>query len=109
MVSKFLFLKKNINYIEVIQKTCYLHIKNKEELIEIRQTLHTIKSKLTLPIFIQPHRSYIVNMNYIASIQSNQIHLIDGVQIPLSRNTKETCLQQYEDFLLKQTLEARFK
>lgn len=99
-------LQEHIMYIEIIQKTCYINTTDQTTALQTKQTLSNLNDQLTLPIFMQPHRSYIVNMNYIDSISPNQIMLTNGTAIPVSRNIKEICIHTYEAFLLKRTMEV---
>ena len=94
--------QKDIFYIEVYGKICNIHYKNSEGCftnIETRISLNSICDELVLPIFIKPHRSFIVNMNYISKIENNFVYLIDDTAIPISRNEKKMVIQTYEDFL----------
>ena len=50
----------------------------------VRGKISQIKEELP-PNFIQSHRSYIINSNYIKQINGNHITLIDKTEIPLSR------------------------
>jgi preprotein translocase subunit SecG len=54
----------------------------------VRGKLSQIKEELP-PNFIQCHRSYIVNSNFIKQVNSNYILLINKEQIPLSRSYKD--------------------
>lgn len=99
-------LQKHIIYIEIIQKTCYIYTSDQTTALQTKQTLSNLSDELTLPFFMQPHRSYIVNMNYIDSISPHQIILTNATTIPVSRNVKEICINEYEAFLLKRTTEV---
>ena len=52
-----------------------------------------IEEKLPGNIFIRVHRSYIVSLKYIHSVQRNRI-LIDGVRIPIGQNYKDEFLKK---------------
>jgi DNA-binding LytR/AlgR family response regulator len=59
-------------------------------------TLSTLKGMMeTLPKdnFIQPHKSYLVNMNAIKSIEGNILN-IDKYQVPVSRYLKEEVMER---------------
>lgn len=53
----------------------------------VRGKLNQIKEELP-PNFIQSHRSYIINSNFIKQINNNHIILLDKTEIPLSRSHK---------------------
>ncbi|WP_457617611.1 LytR/AlgR family response regulator transcription factor [Lutibacter sp.] len=52
-----------------------------------------IEEKLPKNIFIRVHRSYIVSLKYIHSVQRNRI-LIDGVRIPIGQNYRDKFLKK---------------
>ncbi|WP_456378717.1 LytR/AlgR family response regulator transcription factor [Lutibacter sp.] len=52
-----------------------------------------IEEKLPDTAFVRVHRSYIVSLKYIHSVQRNRI-LIDGVRIPIGQNFKENFLKK---------------
>lgn len=52
-----------------------------------------IEEKLPKDLFIRVHRSYIVSLKYINSVQRNRI-LIDGVRIPVGQNYKDEFLKK---------------
>jgi len=52
-----------------------------------------IEEKLPNNEFIRVHRSYIVSLKYINSIQRNRI-LIDGIRIPIGQNYKDEFLKR---------------
>lgn len=54
----------------------------------IRGKISEIKKDLP-PNFIQTHRSYIVNFNYIKNVSSNFIVMSNKVEIPISRSKKK--------------------
>jgi DNA-binding LytR/AlgR family response regulator len=52
-----------------------------------------IEEKLPSDVFIRVHRSYIVSLKYINSVQRNRI-LIDGVRIPIGQNYKDEFIRR---------------
>lgn len=82
-LTKILF--KKIKYIEVIQKRLYFHI-NDGTTIETIGTISSVEETLlTDPRFLKPHRSYIVNMDYIDTIHSKEICMLDQAKIPVPK------------------------
>lgn len=51
-----------------------------------RKTLKEIEKELTAVSFYKPHRSYIVNLDYVSDFDSRSITMETGEMIPLSRN-----------------------
>ena len=52
-----------------------------------------IEEKLPEDLFIRVHRSYIISLKHINSVQRNRI-LIDGVRIPIGQNYKDEFLKK---------------
>lgn len=52
-----------------------------------------IEKKLPENLFIRVHRSYIVSLKYINSVQRNRI-IIDGIRIPIGQNYKDEFIKK---------------
>lgn len=78
-ISELMYIKSDDHYLKIFTQ------EGKDRLV--RGKLSQIKEELP-PNFIQCHRSYIVNRNFIKQINSNSIILINKEQIPLSRSYK---------------------
>lgn len=57
-------------------------------------TLKSLQEKLPSKQFIQPHKSYLVNLNAICSIEGNMLHLEGKYQIPISKYLKEEVMEK---------------
>lgn len=95
-ISK-IFLSK-LQYIEVIGRTICLHLKS-GEVLESFGTMVNFEAQL-LPDkrFAKPHRSYIVNMDYIKNFSPEGITTTTGAFIPISRNIYKEVKQVYIDY-----------
>jgi|GEM_PF-5460751 len=72
------YIKSDRNYVEFYtEEKKYLD----------RSTLFEISEALP-PNFLQVHRSYIINRNFITSISGNSIWLTNNIEIPFSRSYK---------------------
>lgn len=95
-ISK-IFLNE-IEYVEVIGHTIcfYLRnggvVKNYGTMIEVEGELLTDKR------FVKPHRSYIVNMDWVKSLLSEGITTAKGAHIPVSRNMYKEVKKAYIDY-----------
>ncbi|MGB0879039.1 MAG: LytR/AlgR family response regulator transcription factor [Polaribacter sp.] len=78
-ISELMYIQSDDHYLKVFTQ----HGKNHF----VRGKLSQIKEELP-PNFIQCHRSYIVNSNFIKQIHANSIVLINKEEIPLSRSYK---------------------
>src|SRR5687767_12350395 len=57
-------------------------------------TLKSLQEKLPPSQFIQPHKSYLVNMQCIQSIEGNMLHVAGKYQIPISKYQKEEIMEK---------------
>lgn len=85
-------------YVEVINKITFFYLQS-GDILQSSVPLSTIEQDLLCDDrFIKPHRSYIINMNYIKSISSCGITMISGNFIPVSRNVYPSIKQAYLKF-----------
>ena len=93
---------KDILYIEVINNRLLYHLKDQHiitvagKINELEQILHDYAQ------FAKPHRSFLVNIDYVEKLASNELHLSGGDTIPLSRNCCATFRQKYLAYYLDQ-------
>jgi tetratricopeptide (TPR) repeat protein len=78
-LKELIYIKSEDHYLE-------FHTLAKKEFL--RGTISEILSQLP-PNFEQTHRSFIINKNYIISMNSNDIILKNDIEIPLTRKFKE--------------------
>lgn len=100
VVQDYLFVKTSLKlekirfndmrFIEGVEN--YVAIYTREEKIITHTTLRTILQKLPPERFVQVHKSYLVNIDKIDSIEGNLLG-IGKNKIPLSRTYKETALE----------------
>lgn len=82
--SDILYIKSDRVYIEIIQK-------GQKKLI-VRGNLNEYINKLPITFF-RIHRSYIVNLDYLETVNGNRI-ILAGTDIPVGQNQKEELLSQ---------------
>lgn len=71
----------------------YIEIKTVNEVHRVHSTLKKIKEKLPDSLFMQIHRSYIINFTKIIDIQDNSV-LIERSVIPISRSQRPYLMQR---------------
>lgn len=71
----------------------YIEITTSEEKYRVHSTLKKIKEKLPESLFMQIHRSYIINFTKIIDIQDNSV-LIERSVIPISRSQRPNLMQR---------------
>lgn len=77
----------DILFVEGMENYVIIHTANSKEVV--RNTLKKIAELLPAGVFLQVHRSYIININKIDSIEGNMIN-IDNTRIPISKNYRDT-------------------
>lgn len=87
---------RNIEYIESRGQMCIIHCTCRHQYGFYRR-LHEIEKVLDRR-FVRCHRSYIVNMDYIANIASD-IKMISGDIVSISQNRKREIEQIYQEYL----------
>lgn len=92
--SKAVLDTERIKYIQSDDHYLEFHIKEKERPEIDRNNLSTV-IKVLPPHFIQIHRSTIVNLDYVQSINNTLITLSDGTELNVSRSYKK----KVEDYL----------
>ncbi len=71
----------------------YIEITTTSTLYRVHSTLKKIKEKLPDSLFMQIHRSYIINFTKIIDIQDNSV-LIERSVIPISRSQRPNLMQR---------------
>lgn len=71
----------------------YIEIKTVQTTHRVHSTLKKIKEKLPESLFMQIHRSYIINFTKIIDIQDNSV-LIERSVIPISRSQRPNLMQR---------------
>lgn len=85
-------------YVDVIGRTTFFHQTN-EIVIESISTLSKIEAiLLTYKRFIKPHRSYIVNLDYIKNLSPDGFMMTNNQLIPISRNVFKEVKQAYINY-----------
>lgn len=80
-------LLKDIALVEAYDKYCYIYTKEKKHLLNSQ--LKTLIQQLPKEIFLQVHRSYLINLDAVEKIRPQQNCLeIAGKQVPVSKSFK---------------------
>lgn len=82
---------QDIIYLEADANYTQVHSKDKK--FVIRSTLKELEGKLDPNRFVRVHKSFLINLSEIDSIQAESVH-ISGKEIPISRNQYSWLLQQ---------------
>lgn len=83
---------EDIRYIQGLKDYLKIHTHESKPILTL-MSFKSIESKLPTSNFLRVHRSFIVNVNSIDSIQRSKI-VIDGIRIPLGDSYKEAFLKR---------------
>lgn len=89
---------KDIKYIEGMREYVRIHLTNEKPIMTLL-SMKVVAQQLPSNSFMRVHRSYIVNLNMITTIERNRI-VFDKVYIPVSENYKE----DFQQFISKNFL-----
>jgi DNA-binding LytR/AlgR family response regulator len=71
----------------------YVAIYTKDKKIISHLTLKMLQEKLPAAAFIQPHKSYLVSIDKIASLEGNMLHIAQYT-VPISKYQKEEVMEK---------------
>jgi DNA-binding LytR/AlgR family response regulator len=82
---------EKILFVEAIEN--YVAIYTDHKKFVTHSTLKAVQEKLPDDQFIQPHKSYLININRIDAIEGNVLH-VSKYEVPLSKYQKEEVLEK---------------
>lgn len=94
-------------YAEAQGRKVIYNLQNKEQIECVGRFTDISNTLLKNAEFIHPHRSYLVNMNYISSIYASGIQLLTGKTIPLARRRFAEIKAHYLASQMKDTVILR--
>ena len=90
-----------LQYCEVVNRKIILHLSSGEE-CECNLRMNELEEKLKdYRMFLKPHRSFLVNMDYIQTLASNSILMECGVKIPVPREKYAQIKQEYMEYIFR--------
>lgn len=91
-------LLNKIEYVEIIGRTLFYHLTD-ESVIKANGSMNKLsESLITNLCFIKPHRSYIVNMEFIDTLSSSKIKMQSQNLIPISKVKHASIKSSYLNF-----------
>lgn len=88
---------KDIYYIEAQDKR--VRVVLKDTTFSDRRGIDEIERALAGEDFFRVHRSYLINFRYVARLDKNEILLVSGEQIPLSRLRKKAFKNAFQTYV----------
>ena len=90
-----------LEYCEVINRKIILHLINGEE-CECNLRMNELEEKLNnYRMFLKPHRSFLINMNYIQTLTMHSITMECGIKIPVPKEKYGVIKQAYMDYVFQ--------
>lgn len=90
---------ENITFIEVQNKSSYLHLCN-EQIYETKKSLTDLYKVLPHTHFFRIHKSFIINFMYISERGQNYVKVRNyDLELPISRNYLSKFKQKYYNYL----------
>ena len=85
----------------MINRKLVLHLNNNEE-YESTLRMNELEEKLQdFGMFLRPHRSFLINMDYIQSLTTHSIVMESGVKIPVPREKYAQIKQIYMEYIFQ--------
>lgn len=82
-------------YVEVLDHDLVYYLVSQDSVMT-RQSLSEAEAMLIhRPNFIKPHRSYIVNLDFVSKISSKALIMVDNSEVPIARGKSKTVSDQY--------------
>lgn len=88
--------QRNIEYIEACGDYVKIYVRNK--VYESHKSLKNWEEELDSRLFVECHKSYIVNLNNIKEIRKNTLVLENAREIPIARRRKSEVLQRFIEY-----------
>lgn len=88
---------EEIIYIEALKEYVRIVLKTGKPVVTYL-SMNLMEEKLSNQLFFRSHRSYIVNLAELKSIEGNVLQMSNGQEIPLSRNEKEALMERIARF-----------
>ena len=90
-----------LEYCEVINRKVVLHLLNGDE-CECDLRMKELEEKLkSFGCFMRPHRSFLVNMDYIHTLATHSIIMENGAKIPIPREKFAPIKQSYMNYVFQ--------
>ena len=84
---------ENLLFIEADDKHCYLHVPDKRYIVHM--PLKKLRQQMDEDLFFQSHRSYLINISQIKSINlEEQLVRFDRKEAPISKRNREALLKR---------------
>ena len=84
-----------IRYMEGSRNYQMVFLMDQDEPIEVKMTMEKLEEKMKPFGFIRIHKGYLVNYRFIRRIDTSQVVLMDGTELPIGRSKAQEVRSQY--------------
>lgn len=88
----------SLEYCEIINKTILYYLSNGTVLESFASMIKLEAELLKYPSFLKPHRSFVVNMDFIKSLNTKEILLENGAKVPVPRGKYNEIKQAFINY-----------
>lgn len=88
-------------YFYIKSENVYLQLVTVGEEFWIRKKKKELLTELSQDMFMEVHRSYIVNMRHVTGFDGKEIIMTDGKRIPVSRANRELFKQEMMRYAMR--------
>lgn len=89
----------SIIYVESHEHQLWIY--SKKDIYYDSSSLSNFLSKLNYINFVQIHKSYLINLDYLKGINKGEILLINNIKLPIGRKYKQAFFERYQEYLIK--------
>lgn len=94
-------LYKDIMFIEIVCRK--LHIHTTQGVISTYSKLDEFETKINSQRFLRCHKSFLVNMDYIASVEDYSFILTDGTEVAIKQRSYASIKKDYYTYIVNKT------
>lgn len=87
-----------ILYFEILRHQLFVHLSSGEK-ISVRATLTEVISQVSRRSFVQPHKSFYINMEYVDRLTQQNIKMTNGDLIPIGRSKKDNFRLRFSEYV----------
>ena len=88
----------DISYFEVFHHEVTFHMRDRKT-IHVKGSLSNYMEQLARFWFVQPHKSYCVNMDHIDHLTRQTITMTNGETVPIGRNMSDSFRKEFDAYL----------
>ena len=90
----------SILFTEVTGHTCNIYTVDREQPYRIRKKMDYLLNKLPEGLFVQCHRSYIVNLKYVHQLTNSSLTMSDGTTISIGRTYQTQLMKKFRCYYM---------